>query len=68
MSYLTNETSFSESGSKCFVLTIFITIYYLFDHECDKKGVCDANGTEWRKTKNEAAVSIWWYGQIIAWC
>ena len=45
-------------GNKRFVLIIFMAMYHLFDRECDKKGLHNANGTEWRKTKNEA-VKIW---------
>ena len=37
--YLTNEMPFSESWMERFVLIIFITMYYLFNCECDKKGV-----------------------------
>ena len=39
MSYSTNEKYFSELWIERFVLSIFITMYYLFDRECDKKGV-----------------------------
>ena len=39
MSYSTNEKYFSELWIERFVLSIFIKMYYLFDRECDKKGV-----------------------------
>ena len=36
-----------------------ITMYFLFDRECDKKGV--RSDSEWRKTINEGAMSFWLY-------
>ena len=37
---------FWNRGNECFVLIIFITIYYLLGRECDKKRVQNANSTE----------------------
>ena len=56
--YLTNETSFLESWIKRLVFIIVITMYYLFDRECDKVYVIVVNE---EKQKNEGAISFWWY-------
>ena len=37
---------FGNFWDERFVLIIFITMYYLLDRECDKKGVRNANGSE----------------------
>ena len=38
-SYSTSEKYFSELWIERFVLSIFITMYYLFDRECEEKDV-----------------------------
>ena len=58
-SYLTNDTSFQESWIECFEC-FYDNVLFVRNRECDKKGVGSVSERK-KKTKNEAAISFWWY-------
>ena len=67
-SYLSNETSFSESSVERLFLIIFTTMYYLFDRECDKKGVRSGSEEGKQKMKQRSLFGVIVKGNTKFYC